>query len=246
MPTYARIDDGIVAEAVHAAGRGRCHTDRRVVPSPTCDGSTYRRSARSRSLAGPITARSSRLRRFRLRLPCNSRRWLCSAQPVTVTCSALPALDGAYPIDQATQMQITGIAAAISAGLGLPGGGATLNWPDVGGVAHPWPAPQFTEFAKAVMNYVYACAQSRKATAPRCRRCPSSLTERWMFVSRVVVVPADGADADLRFPLAGADDQSSTRSTSPRGWRRSTASPMPRCCRMPCSRSGRWSSPLAV
>jgi hypothetical protein len=28
-----------------------------------------------------------------------------------------------------------------------------------------------------------------------------------MFVSRVVVVPADGADADLRFPLAGADDQ---------------------------------------
>ena len=28
-----------------------------------------------------------------------------------------------------------------------------------------------------------------------------------MFVSRVVVVPADGADADLRFPLASADDQ---------------------------------------
>jgi hypothetical protein len=28
-----------------------------------------------------------------------------------------------------------------------------------------------------------------------------------MFVSRVVVVPADGADADLRFPLAGAGDQ---------------------------------------
>ncbi len=28
-----------------------------------------------------------------------------------------------------------------------------------------------------------------------------------MFVSRVVAVPADGADADLRFPLADADDQ---------------------------------------
>jgi hypothetical protein len=28
-----------------------------------------------------------------------------------------------------------------------------------------------------------------------------------MFVARVVVVPADGADADPRFPLAGADDQ---------------------------------------
>jgi hypothetical protein len=80
-------------------------------------------------------------------------------QPVTVHCPALAELDGAYPIDQPTQMQITGIAAAISAGLGLPGGGATFNWPDVEGVAHPWPAAQFTEFAKAVMNYVYACAQ---------------------------------------------------------------------------------------
>ena len=48
-------------------------------------------------------------------------------QPVTVNCPALPALDGVYPIDQASQMQITGIAAAISAGLGLPGGGATFN-----------------------------------------------------------------------------------------------------------------------
>ncbi|MEJ0019705.1 MAG: hypothetical protein WDN25_24765 [Acetobacteraceae bacterium] len=28
-----------------------------------------------------------------------------------------------------------------------------------------------------------------------------------MFVSRVVIVPADGTDAELRFPLAGADDQ---------------------------------------
>ena len=56
-------------------------------------------------------------------------------------------------------MQITGSAAAISAGLGLPGGGAAFNWPDATGAAHPWPAPQFTAYARAVMNFVYAAAQ---------------------------------------------------------------------------------------
>jgi hypothetical protein len=80
-------------------------------------------------------------------------------QPVTVQCTSLPALNGAYPIDATTQMQITGIAAAISAGLGLPGGADTFNWPGATGTAHPWPAPQFTTYAKAVMNFVYACAQ---------------------------------------------------------------------------------------
>jgi hypothetical protein len=79
--------------------------------------------------------------------------------PVAVQSTSLPALDAAYPIDQATQMQITGIAAAISAGLGLPSGGTNFNWPDATGAAHAWPAPQFTALAKAVMNFVYAAAQ---------------------------------------------------------------------------------------
>lgn len=79
--------------------------------------------------------------------------------PVTVQCTSVPALNGQYPIDQTTQGQITGIASAIAAGLGLPGGGTTFNWPDATGVAHAWPATQFTELAKAVMNFVYAAAQ---------------------------------------------------------------------------------------
>lgn len=81
------------------------------------------------------------------------------AGPVTVQCASLPALNGTYPIDVTTQGQITDIASAINAGLGLPGGGDTFNWPDTTGAAHPWPAPQLTAFAKAVMNFVYACAQ---------------------------------------------------------------------------------------
>jgi hypothetical protein len=155
MPTYARIESGIVdelytppAEVAATPLTDLFHADlvwvdaSAVSPQPdprwTYDGTTF-------SAPPPPPPPT---------MPQQAMALL--GQPVTVHCLALAALDGAYPIDQPTQMQITGIAAAISAGLGLPGGGATFNWPDAGSIAHPWPAAQF---AKAVMNYVYACAQ---------------------------------------------------------------------------------------
>jgi hypothetical protein len=158
MPTYARIDSGIVAELYAPPAEvaatpladlfhaGLEWVDVSAVspqPEPrwTYDGAAFTPPP----APPPPTVQQEAMALL--------------GQPVTVHCLALPPLDGAYPIDQPTQMQITGIAAAISAGLGLPGGGATFNWPDASGEAHPWPAAQFTEFAKAVMNYVYACAQ---------------------------------------------------------------------------------------
>jgi hypothetical protein len=80
-------------------------------------------------------------------------------EPVAVVCTSISSLNANYPIDQVTQSQITGIASAINAGLGLPGEGDTFNWPDATGTPHAWPATQFTAFAKAVMNYVYQAAQ---------------------------------------------------------------------------------------
>jgi hypothetical protein len=76
-------------------------------------------------------------------------------EPINLVCTSIPAINGTYPIDPATQAQITGIAAAINAGLGLPGEGSTFNWAGHDG----WPATQFTAYAKAVMNYCYALAQ---------------------------------------------------------------------------------------
>ncbi len=81
------------------------------------------------------------------------------AGPVTVASTAVPAINGDYPIDQVTQGQITGIASAINAGLGLPSGTDTFNWPDTSGTPRAWPATQFTAFAKAVMQFLYAAAQ---------------------------------------------------------------------------------------
>jgi hypothetical protein len=81
------------------------------------------------------------------------------AGTVTVTCASVPALNGSYPIDAATQNLTTSVAAAINAGLGLPSGEDTFNWPDAAGKRHDWLAPQFTQFAKLVMQFVYQCAQ---------------------------------------------------------------------------------------
>lgn len=157
MPTYARIDSGIVvelftpsaefaatpiAELFHASLQWVDVTAFNPQPQPrwTYDGHAFTPPA-------PPA----------LTLPQQARALL--AGPVAVQCASVPALNGAYPIDATTQGQITGIASAINAGLGLPGGTDTFNWPDASGAAHPWPAPQFTAFAKAVMNFVYACAQ---------------------------------------------------------------------------------------
>jgi hypothetical protein len=82
------------------------------------------------------------------------------AGPVQVNCTSVPEITSAYPIDAATLNQITTIVAAANAGLGLPGGGETFNWPDVTGAPHQWPAPQFIAFAGQVMNFVYASTQA--------------------------------------------------------------------------------------
>ena len=73
-----------------------------------------------------------------------------------ITSTVVPELNGTYDISVGSQGTITSIAAAINAGLGLPGGGATFIYTDKNGIPHAWPAAQFTLFAKTVMNYVYA------------------------------------------------------------------------------------------
>jgi len=79
--------------------------------------------------------------------------------PVTVQSTAVPELDGDYANNESVRGQITSIASSINAGLGLPGGGSTFNWPSADGTMRMWPAPQFTGYAQAMMNFVYACAQ---------------------------------------------------------------------------------------
>lgn len=76
-------------------------------------------------------------------------------QAIIITCDSNPDLNGSYVIDAAAQSQIIRIASAITAGLGLPGGNDTFNFPDAGGAARNWSPAKFMAFAKTVANYVY-------------------------------------------------------------------------------------------
>jgi len=78
---------------------------------------------------------------------------------IILTSLATGALDGTYDVSPATQIQISGVVAGIGAGLGLPGGGGTFNWPDTSGVPHSFDETNFKNFATAVSTYVYTLNQ---------------------------------------------------------------------------------------
>jgi hypothetical protein len=74
---------------------------------------------------------------------------------IQIASTSTPALNGTYSVNATTYQSIMGIVAAISAGLGLPGGGSTFNWLDTSNNVHQFSAGNFTNFAKAVMTYLY-------------------------------------------------------------------------------------------
>lgn len=84
------------------------------------------------------------------------------AGTVLVASMSLPELNGEYPLHMGLQQQINGIVMSVNAGLGLPGGGDTFNWPDADNNARQWPAKQFLEFGQKVMYFVYSCDQVSK------------------------------------------------------------------------------------
>lgn len=76
---------------------------------------------------------------------------------LTIASTATLTLNGTYAVDQISQMNIIAIETSINAGRGFPGGGAaTFNYPDTAGAMHAFTEPNFTNFAAAVRDYVYA------------------------------------------------------------------------------------------
>jgi hypothetical protein len=71
-------------------------------------------------------------------------------QPLAVTSTQAPQVSGSYSITPADQAQITGIAASIAAGRGLPGGQSSFSFQ-----GHPFTQQKFLDFANGVENYVY-------------------------------------------------------------------------------------------
>jgi hypothetical protein len=75
---------------------------------------------------------------------------------LAVTSTGTPALNGTYAIDQLSQMDIIAIETSLNAGKGFPGGATAFNYADVSGAMHSFTQANFTDFAAAVRDYVYA------------------------------------------------------------------------------------------
>lgn len=73
-----------------------------------------------------------------------------------IVSSATPAINGTYACDQLSQMDIIAIETSLNAGRGFPGGAATINYPDVTGTMRAFTEANFTNFATAIRDYVYA------------------------------------------------------------------------------------------
>lgn len=78
------------------------------------------------------------------------------ATGLEIISSSMPSVNGTYAIDQLSQMDIIAIETSLNAGKGFPGGGATFNYPDTSGTMHAFSETNFTDFAAAVRDYVYA------------------------------------------------------------------------------------------
>ncbi len=79
--------------------------------------------------------------------------------PVAVICTTVVGLTSAYANNAEARSNATAVVSQINAGMGLPGGGATFNWPDIDNTAHAWPETEFKSFVNALMNYIYALQQ---------------------------------------------------------------------------------------
>lgn len=78
------------------------------------------------------------------------------ASGIAITSTGTPALNATYAVDQPSQMDIIAIETSLNAGKGFPGGATNFNFPDITGAMHSFSAANFTNFAAAVRDYVYA------------------------------------------------------------------------------------------
>lgn len=91
---------------------------------------------------------------------------LLVAAGLQIVSTGAPALNGTYAIGVESKANIDGIYAGIKNGDGLPGGGTTFNYRDVAGNAHTFDATSFSNFAKAVRDYLYSIDQGTPQTLP--------------------------------------------------------------------------------
>lgn len=149
MPTYARIQDGIVAELytpLQGVSIATCFapglvwidvtSQPNVAPGWTYDGSTF---------AAPVTP------------PLTPQQTLAAkiALGIALTCTSDSSLNATYALDGTTMDQIGSVARDQSSGLGLPGGASTFDYPDKTSTPHTFTGQQLVDLYKAQRNLLF-------------------------------------------------------------------------------------------
>jgi hypothetical protein len=75
---------------------------------------------------------------------------------MALTSNGTPALNGTYAADDVAWANILAIETSLLAGRGFPGGLTTINYPDKSGAFHNFNAENFTNFAVALRDFVFA------------------------------------------------------------------------------------------
>jgi hypothetical protein len=163
MSTYARIQNGIVAEiflvpagftlaeCVVAALMPSFVDIDGIAPAPQ-PGWTFTAPA---TFAAPVPVPPT---------PTQQAAILLSAGCQIVS-TGTPAISGTYALDANSLFNLTALSAGIAAGKPLPGGGITFNYPDISAAQHAFTGANFLDMAVAVEGYVYAINQTLVALA---------------------------------------------------------------------------------
>lgn len=75
---------------------------------------------------------------------------------LSIESASNPTLNAVYAVDALSQMDIIAIETSLNAGKGFPGGASAFKYQDASGVMHVFSVENFTGFAAAVRDYVYA------------------------------------------------------------------------------------------
>ena len=150
MSTYARIQNGTVAELFSpptGVSITECfHPDLTWVE---CDGTPGVAPGWTYSLgvfAAPVAPKPTLAQQAQAMLSAGCQ----------IASTGTPALNATYAVDSLSQMHVVAVETSIAAGKGLPGGGGTVNWPDVTGALHAFTAANFSDFAAALRDFVFA------------------------------------------------------------------------------------------
>ena len=76
-------------------------------------------------------------------------------EPITITSPTAPEINGRYAIDAEARANVTGIVAALAAGLGFPTGIAKLPYGDADGIPHDFTPEAMKNLASAISSYVF-------------------------------------------------------------------------------------------